>query len=197
MSFILNKMLKDLPVASITLLWWLGGFVGGISLLIVGSKDLAWRLFFSVPFAATVAMILYPYSDPERGLSFRTVFEPTFWISVAFTYAYGAVLYGFWAIFLGELGWIAARAVSLQNKISIKTLIPAGGIIGGLVGCLLETATHALYSLRSEPAPFWVWAPTWLSMGAAGGIVGGILVAYYSAKESPREKPSLPNVQSV
>jgi hypothetical protein len=184
-------------VASILLLWWLCGLVGAISLLMVGSKDLAWRLFFSVPFAGTVAMILYPYADPERGLSFRTFFEPTFWISVAFTYAYGVVRFGFWAIFLGELGWIAVRAVSLQDKISNGALIPAGAIIGGLVGCLLQSATHALFSLRSEPVPFWVWAPTWLSMGAAGGVVGGILVAYHSVKESPREKPSLAHVQSV
>ena len=171
--------------------WWLIGLVGAACLSWAGSRRLALRLLLLVPLAGQIAMLVYlGFTPAPSNSSLPGVLDLTYWLGFVLIYVHAVAFDGVWATFLGELGWFAIRATSLPDKFSMRFLIPAGALTGSVIGLLHMIATHTLASLGMT-VPFSQWAPTWLTAAAAGGIVGGILVAYYSAQESRRGEPSL------
>jgi hypothetical protein len=188
---------------SLPSLWWIVGTVGAAILTFLGSKRLAWHLLLFVPLAGELVIVLYPAPDPKLSFSIHLLAEPMFWVGIGMMYSYGLLMFGGWAILLGEVGWITIWSTSLSNRFSLRILAPAAGVTGGLVGYICLISWHAFDQVYF-PSPQ-VWASTFQEFradgfsiaGLTGGVLGGILVAYHAVKESPREKPSLAYVQPV
>src|ERR1700691_4565491 len=100
---------------SLPSLWSILGAVGGVTLIFLGSRRLALQLFFFVPLAGELVIVLYPAPDPKLSFSISLLAQPLFWGGIAIMYVYGLAMFGGWAILLGELGWEIASSTSLSN----------------------------------------------------------------------------------
>jgi hypothetical protein len=171
---------------------WLVGVAGAILLSVIGSRKLALRLLLVVPLAGEIAMFVgTECSAAPANSKLPGPLNPVLWWGFALIYAYAVVLVGAWAVVLGELGWMALRGSALTKLFSFRVLGFAGAVVGASVGCAYEIAVHELAAAdMGVQAPFSQWAPSWLSAAIAGGIVGGILVAYYSVHEQAMTPPS-------
>ena len=184
-------------------LWWTLGLLGAIILTFMGSRRLAWRLFFFVPLAGELVLVLYRAPDPKLSFSVALLAEPVFWAGIVTMYIYGLVMFGGWAVLLGELGWIVVSSASLSSRISQQILAPAAAVTGGFVGYIDLISWHAFAQAYFPSIQVWLsafqqfWSDGFSIAGLAGGALGGILVAYHSAKESPRGEPSLAHAQSA
>jgi hypothetical protein len=137
---------------------------------------LGWRLFLIVPMAGEVAICI----DPQIGVRMSPL--PIFVIPML--YVVGLALFGPQATILGEFGWLVARRTKLPERCSLSTLVLAATAAGGVFGAGYQIATaqilHRLFpELFLQPK----WHGVWPAAYAAGGAVGGLLVAYYAVKE--------------
>jgi hypothetical protein len=166
------------------------GVAGAILLSVVGSRKLALRLLLVVPLAGEIALSVgTEFSAAPTTSKLPGPLNPVYWLGFALFYVHGVVLDGTWAVVLGELGWMVLRVTRLPKLFSFALLASAGAVVGALIGCAYQIGIHELSALDlaaahvSVRAPFSQSAPSWLSAAIAGGIVGGILVAYYSIHE--------------
>jgi len=166
---------------------WLLGVAGAILLSVLGSRKLALRLLLVVPFVAEIAMLVaVEFSAAPIDSKVSGPLNPVYWLGFAFIYVQAVIFDGAWAVVFGELGWMALRLTALPKLLSFRVLASAGAVVGALIGCAYQIAMHELSAIDlaaihvNVQAPFSQWAPSWLSAAIAGGMAGGILVAYYS-----------------
>ena len=166
--------------------FWLLGLAGAILFFVAGSRKLALRLLLVVPLAAEIAMLVAVEFSAPIDSKVPGPLNPAYWLGFAFIYVQAVIFDGAWAVVLGELGWMALRLTALPKLLSFRVLASAGAIVGALIGCAYQISMHELSAIDlaaihvNVQAPFSQWAPSWLSAAIAGGMAGGILVAYYS-----------------
>lgn len=182
-------------------LWWIVGTAGGATLAFLGSRRLARQLFFFVPLAGEVTILLCHVS--QHSFSIRLLAQPQFWALLGMMYICGLVLLGGWVILLGELGWMIVSRASLSSRLSSQILVPAAAVTGGMVGYFNLISWHAFGQTYLPSLPVWVssfqefWNDAFSIAGLIGGALAGVLVAYSSLKESPSKESSLAHVQAL
>ncbi|HUN58685.1 MAG TPA: hypothetical protein VMU41_11260 [Candidatus Binataceae bacterium] len=154
------------------LLVWPGMAAGFVALFT--STALGWRLFFFVPLAGEI--VLY------CGLASRGGFaEYLIWIPMASVVS--IALFGWQATILGELTWLAVRWSELPKKVPSQYQLPVGTVSGAAFAMLYYFASVWLLSRTTDLSEILNWERVWLAAYAAGGAVGGLLVAHYGVKE--------------